>query len=162
MKRKVRAKLKALARAYADVHRAPPPRTYEEFREREAKRNSARQKVKQALRIGKIVRPGECEICGEDRELQAHHTDYTKPLDVVFLCVSCHASVHSLAPETHAGSGFYERYRREHRGDGRYDPVGQGVRVELPYGGSVYTIDGDPDDPGDIDAWYALAFRDLI
>jgi hypothetical protein len=48
--------------------------------------------VKRAIESGKLVRLP-CEICGiEDTE--AHHDDYSKPLDVRFLCVRHHNDHH--------------------------------------------------------------------
>lgn len=55
-------------------------------------------KVKWALTSGRIVRPNQCERCGQNpgtgRDgrslLHAHHHDYSKPLDVEWLCVKCH------------------------------------------------------------------------
>lgn len=46
---------------------------------------------------GEIVRPDTCTICGvkpEPRLMQGHHVDYSKPLDVVWVCSSCHALIH--------------------------------------------------------------------
>jgi len=45
-----------------------------------------------AVRDGKIERQP-CEICGE--EAHAHHPDYSKPLDVVWLCPTHHARLHA-------------------------------------------------------------------
>ena len=36
----------------------------------------------------------DCAVCG-DTETEAHHEDYSKPLDVIWLCSSCHKQVHS-------------------------------------------------------------------
>ena len=44
-----------------------------------------------ALRDGKVVRPDECEGCGQAARIEAHHHDYSKPLVVVWLCKPCHA-----------------------------------------------------------------------
>lgn len=35
-----------------------------------------------------------CEYCGATGNLHRHHSDYSRPLDVVTLCVTCHEAVH--------------------------------------------------------------------
>lgn len=43
------------------------------------------------VRAGKITRPTKCEDCGDDsRLIEAHHPDYSRPLDVEWLCKPCH------------------------------------------------------------------------
>jgi ribosomal protein S27AE len=54
------------------------------------KRASAR--VAYALRAGYLTRKP-CERCGAEK-VHAHHEDYTKPLDVMWLCQSCHMKHH--------------------------------------------------------------------
>lgn len=44
-----------------------------------------------ALMVGKITLPISCESCGKECRPEAHHEDYDKPLDVKWLCRSCHA-----------------------------------------------------------------------
>lgn len=39
---------------------------------------------------GYIKRPGFCENCGEYKKIEAAHKDYAYPLDVRWLCRSCH------------------------------------------------------------------------
>ncbi len=49
--------------------------------------------VGNAIRDGKLkAKP--CERCGYAVGVQAHHEDYSKPLDVVWLCRSCHGQRH--------------------------------------------------------------------
>ena len=50
-----------------------------------------------ALRGGKVSKPDICTSCGKKatgRKMQAHHHDYTKPLDVIWLCSMCHSKEH--------------------------------------------------------------------
>lgn len=46
------------------------------------------------LRSGEIVKPKCCEVCGSDAKLHGHHDDYSKPLDVRWLCPACHKKWH--------------------------------------------------------------------
>ncbi len=46
--------------------------------------------VANAIRSGTIVRPALCGCCGRDCKPEAHHADYSKPLDVVWMCHACH------------------------------------------------------------------------
>ncbi len=38
-----------------------------------------------------------CENCGTEDKIERHHSDYTKPLQVVCLCRVCHAKIHRRA-----------------------------------------------------------------
>lgn len=48
--------------------------------------------VSNAIRDGRLVR-GPCEVCGSS-DVEAHHDDYTKPLDVRWLCFRHHRELH--------------------------------------------------------------------
>lgn len=52
----------------------------------------AHKAVENALRKGTLVRQP-CE-CGCDRKAQAHHEDYSKPLEVRWLCGKAHKARH--------------------------------------------------------------------
>lgn len=54
---------------------------------------SAWNKVRRAIRLGRLIR-GDCEKCGWVGKTQAHHEDYLKPLDVIWLCPPCHRKHH--------------------------------------------------------------------
>lgn len=47
-----------------------------------------------AVKIGKIIKPAACEICERKTRLSGHHEDYSKPLEVIWLCSSCHKLKH--------------------------------------------------------------------
>jgi hypothetical protein len=53
---------------------------------------AARTAVGNAIRDGKLIRKP-CEACGE-LKTQAHHDDYSKPLDVRWLCFKHHRQHH--------------------------------------------------------------------
>jgi hypothetical protein len=42
----------------------------------------------------KTQRQDHCETCGSVKFLERHHPDYSKPLEVITLCKSCHKSIH--------------------------------------------------------------------
>lgn len=48
--------------------------------------------VQQEIRIGRLTRQP-CEVCGAER-VDAHHDDYSKPLDVRWLCRGHHLKHH--------------------------------------------------------------------
>jgi hypothetical protein len=52
----------------------------------------ARNRVAYMLRIGKVKREN-CKICGLTKS-QAHHPDYSKPLEVIWLCSQHHKDLH--------------------------------------------------------------------
>jgi hypothetical protein len=55
---------------------------------------AANRLVAEAREAGKISRHQPCEQCGYKGFTVAHHDDYSKPLEVRFLCGSCHAKWH--------------------------------------------------------------------
>lgn len=61
----------------------------------------AQGRVEKAILRGRLVRPETCEKCGKSPRfrdgrsgIQAHHADYNKPLDVMWLCQPCHHEWH--------------------------------------------------------------------
>src|SRR5438128_1731738 len=46
--------------------------------------------VNHAIAIGELERPDNCSNCGAETEVEAHHESYDAPLDVLWLCPSCH------------------------------------------------------------------------
>ncbi len=63
------------------------------WREKNPEKYKAHIKLNNSLRDGKIKKPCACEICGLDRKLHAHHEDYSKPLEVIWLCARCHGQI---------------------------------------------------------------------
>lgn len=60
-------------------------------------RKKCRNETNWAIRRGQLLRK-ECEMCGEPKA-EAHHDDYSKPLDVRWLCFAHHREWHREHPE---------------------------------------------------------------
>ena len=54
----------------------------------------ARRVLNHHLRDAGVARPMECSKCENIGGIQAHHEDYTRPLDVDWLCTTCHTERH--------------------------------------------------------------------
>lgn len=94
-------------RKFRDVHReqervrciqynkdnAEQRRAYNKTRDPYKER--ARRRLRGAVARGNIKKPSKCEKCGWEGRIQAHHEDYSKPLEVQWLCPICHGRHHS-------------------------------------------------------------------
>ncbi len=63
-------------------------------RARYPKKCKAVQTVNNAITAGKLKRPTVCPFCNTHTFIEAHHSDYSKPLEVVWLCRLCHRKLH--------------------------------------------------------------------
>lgn len=59
-------------------------------------KQEARIYLNSCLRKGLIKKPKKCSICGLNKKIEGHHTDYSKPLDVVWVCRSCHSDLEKV------------------------------------------------------------------
>ncbi len=50
--------------------------------------------VRFAILRGDVARPLECSICGRVGRISGHHDDYGKPLEILWVCSSCHKKIH--------------------------------------------------------------------
>ena len=55
-------------------------------------RHNTRRITRRAIKSGKLV-PQPCKVCG-CVDVEAHHPDYSKPIDVVWLCAEHHREIH--------------------------------------------------------------------
>ena len=53
-------------------------------------KTKARNTLNKAIRDGRLKRPDRCSRCGKQGLIEAHHADYSKPLEVEWLCTICH------------------------------------------------------------------------
>ena len=72
-----------------------------ERNKRYPEKSRARRILRDAISRGEVIRPLTCENCGNGgvgrdgrSTIQGHHDDYNSPLDVKWLCTTCHAAMH--------------------------------------------------------------------
>lgn len=59
-------------------------------------KQNSRRRLNYFLKMGKIVKDSTCSDCLLPKKLAAHHPDYSKPFEVIWLCRGCHADLHRL------------------------------------------------------------------
>jgi len=63
--------------------------------------------VQNAIQRGELVRPDTCSACGSNLPVEAHHDDYTKVLDVRWLCRPCHSKHHRKINHDHGNNPIH-------------------------------------------------------
>lgn len=79
------------AYARTEAGRTAAARAKRSYMERNPLKRTAHLAASNAIRDGRLIRQP-CEVCGG--KAQAHHDDYSKPLDVRWLCTKHHAEWH--------------------------------------------------------------------
>lgn len=75
-------------------------------------KNHARHLLQAAVRRGGIIRK-DCEHCGA-KKTDGHHSDYSKPLDVIWVCRPCHMKLHRIPTNTpYDAKEIYDKLRRK-------------------------------------------------
>lgn len=89
-----RAENKDKTRAYKAANREAVKAIQDSFKARNPEKYAAWTILRNALAAGKVVK-GVCEQCGAVK-VEGHHDDYTKPLEVRWLCKKHHVEHHRL------------------------------------------------------------------
>jgi hypothetical protein len=71
-----------------------------ERKERYGAARRAQNTLKYHIDRGHIVRPDRCDECSEAGPIEGAHADYSKPLDVRWLCQPCHRRWDAAEPKT--------------------------------------------------------------
>jgi len=82
-----------------------------EYRKSNAQQTRARNAVNNAVRDGRIIKPKSCSECSSEFAIHGHHDDYSKPLEVRWLCAACHHQWH--AKNGPGKSGDIEQIKRK-------------------------------------------------
>ena len=97
-----REKKRAQGRDYVRSNREKMNERQQDWRSRNGRtpereeKERARQALSRAVRKGKITKSETCETCGGGGKIHAHHDDYSKKLEVRWLCVPCHGVTHRV------------------------------------------------------------------
>lgn len=85
------------ARAKTPERRDKARKNRKRWRSENPDRAKAHSAVNYAVRTKKIEKEP-CVFCGRT-DVHAHHEDYSRPLDIVWLCPKCHHRLHAIFPD---------------------------------------------------------------
>ena len=83
----------AYRKAWKAAHPGYATAKKREWWQRNKDRLRVKEAVRYALKTGKLVRQP-CSVCATTERVEAHHPDYTKPLEVVWVCRKHHNEIH--------------------------------------------------------------------
>jgi hypothetical protein len=88
---------------YNESHREILRKSNKSWKNKNPHKIEAERKISYAIRIGKIKKQN-CTKCDSSKDLHAHHEDYTKPLEIIWLCRTCHFQRHKEMREIKANT----------------------------------------------------------
>lgn len=66
-----------------------------EWTKRNRDKRAAHRALYRAILAGKIIKSNCCSLCGKTEcNIEGHHYDYSKPLNVIWVCTECHGKLH--------------------------------------------------------------------
>lgn len=87
--------LREKSKEYQKRNREAFNERYRRYHKENPLKAKARSAVRSALRNRTLTRPKVCSSCGSESFVEAHHSDYDKPLNISWLCKPCHWKEHS-------------------------------------------------------------------
>lgn len=96
----VMAQIRASSRVRGQRYRSkrkrkPHPALNRRWLVKNRHKSNAEQKLRRAVYRGLVKKADACQECGaQSSNIQGHHTDYSKPLYVKWLCPKCHGEAH--------------------------------------------------------------------
>lgn len=94
---------KAYMNKYSKINKQPKPDKKEKDKNNKLYRKlklklikiNAHIKVRRAVRVGLMTKTIYCQHCHALKPLRSHHEDYSKPLDVIWLCEDCYKKLNN-------------------------------------------------------------------
>ena len=77
------------------------------WQKKNPKKARAQWRLGKAVERGTVQKPDACSMCGKVGIICGHHYDYSKPLDVVWVCHGCHRKIHSDTLDTSPETGIF-------------------------------------------------------
>jgi len=68
--------------------------TMKAYRTRNPEKYAAHTIINNAIKTGNIKKPDCCSVCSKETVVEGHHHDYSKPLEVIWVCSQCHKDIH--------------------------------------------------------------------
>ena len=68
--------------------------TTKKYEKENPEKISAQNKVRKAVKSGRLMRPNICQVCNKEGNIHGHHEDSAKPLEVIWMCSICHLYHH--------------------------------------------------------------------
>lgn len=78
---------------YNKTHREQKAEYLRNWRTNNQEKNEAQRVLNYAVRKGEVIQQP-CAICEYTKKVVGHHEDYSKPLDVIWLCPIHHSEIH--------------------------------------------------------------------
>jgi len=97
----------AYSREYYRKNKKKRLKSMKAYQDKNKDKYKSRQTLRNAVAAGKIEKTP-CKDCGETK-VEARHQDYSKPLEVEWLCKTCHADRHRIWTQEKAEAMYVGR-----------------------------------------------------
>jgi hypothetical protein len=87
-------KASQISKNWAQQNRQKRREYQEKWRRANLKQKAANAYIQRYIKKGIVIRSTKCTTCQAQGKTEAHHDDYNKPLEVLWLCRRCHMKLH--------------------------------------------------------------------
>lgn len=101
---------KTIARGKTEEGKAIKNKAMSAYKDKYPIKYKATRAVGNAVRDNRLIKPTICENCNTEKDkrlIHGHHSDYSKPLEVMWLCHKCHVEWHLHNKPLNGDKGLY-------------------------------------------------------